>query len=278
MPEWVATSLSYVLSRWERLLFGVVGAAFLFFTFQNLRANNVTAGSALFGMAFFSFFYSNLARFKKFKGLGFEAELWEDKQKEASDLIERLKSIVTVYTHEIVMGSVMRGRFGADSWQKRWDLLDRLTGQHTELGQNIDFSETKHDMDSVFIFDICSDACNVINQDIQRGLNQARAKTQEKYGSPVTDLAGYNRDNEKLRAITFKRDDLFERARTSNIANEMLIEARAARQLLISSFDITVELDDQAIGRLETTAGVAAKRPITVTPELIAWADERLTR
>jgi hypothetical protein len=55
MPEWVTTSLSYVTYRWERLLFGVVGAALLFFAFQNLRANNVTAGSALFGMAFFSF-------------------------------------------------------------------------------------------------------------------------------------------------------------------------------------------------------------------------------
>jgi hypothetical protein len=57
---------------------------------------------------FLQFFYSNLARFKRFKGLGFEAELWEDKQKEAADLIDRLKNVVAIYSREVVMAQVSR--------------------------------------------------------------------------------------------------------------------------------------------------------------------------
>lgn len=64
-------------------------------------------------MAFFSFFYSRLSQFK---GFGFEAELWEDKTKEAEGLIERLKSVVEISTREIVLTKVMQGRWsdGAD--------------------------------------------------------------------------------------------------------------------------------------------------------------------
>jgi hypothetical protein len=137
-----------VLNGWERILFGLVGFACLILCFRALWSGQITAGVALFGMAFFSFFYSNLARFKRFKGLGFEAELWEDKQKEAADLIDRLKGIVSTYTREIVMGNVMRGRRGGgEDWEKRWALFDELTGKHTELGQDIDFSPLKREMD-----------------------------------------------------------------------------------------------------------------------------------
>ena len=72
--------------------------------------------------------------------MGFEAELWEDKQKEAADLIDRLKNIVKVYTHEIVMMKVMAGRWNdGPQWQSRWALYEELVGEHDTLGQKIDF-------------------------------------------------------------------------------------------------------------------------------------------
>ena len=65
----------------------------------------------VFGLGFLSFIYANVARFKRFKGLGFEAELWEDKQKEAADLIERLREVVSIYSREVILGKVRAGRF-----------------------------------------------------------------------------------------------------------------------------------------------------------------------
>lgn len=100
--------MKYLLGNWERLLFGLVGCACLGFGFHFIFEEKITSASAVFAIGFFSFLYSNLARFKRFKGLGFEAELWEDKQKEAADLIDRLKNVVAIYSREVVMAQVSR--------------------------------------------------------------------------------------------------------------------------------------------------------------------------
>jgi len=98
--------------------------------------------------------YSKLTRFKKFKGLGFEAELWEDKQKEAAALIDRLKSIVNIYTRELVMGRVMQGRWGAVyKWADHWRLYDELVMQHSQIGQEIDFSDLRRQVYGLMAYD-----------------------------------------------------------------------------------------------------------------------------
>lgn len=264
----------YLQSSWERVLFGCVGAACLTFTFFFLWNAQITAASAAFAMSFFSFFYSNLARFKKFKGLGFEAELWEDKQKEAAHLIDRL-SVVAVYTREIVMNNVMRGRWGgSESWQKRWSLLDELEGRHTELGQRIDFSDLKHDVESVFIFDICSPLASSVRQSIESAKAEANKAGTARFGSPITDLDGWNTFHEHLRSIISYEDRLFERARTENIAQGILSVATTAQAALRESFSIELSFKDGVIERLEALAALISHRPITITPELVSWADD----
>jgi len=276
MPNWLKHLSRYLVKSWERLLFGLVGAACLVLTFYYLISGNMAAGSALFAMSFFSFFYSNLARFKRFKGLGFEAELWEDKQKEAADLIDRLKGIVAAYTREIVMGNVMRGRWGGNaSWEDRWALFDELTGKHTELGQDIDFSQLKRDVDSAFIFDICLPLSQSLSRVVDEGKRQAREKLRNKYGSPITDSDGYNADLQVLNGIGGSLDNLFERAKTENIAREILDAARNAQQKLADAFAVQVAFEPEAAERLEAMAEIVKQRPISVTPELTAWANQK---
>ena len=54
------------------------------FSIFHLVQQNLAMASASFAMAFVSFIWANISRFKRFKGLGIEAELWEDKKKEAN--------------------------------------------------------------------------------------------------------------------------------------------------------------------------------------------------
>ena len=265
----------YLQSSWERILFGCVGGACLVFTFFFLWNAQITSASAVFAMSFFSFFYANLARFKRFKGLGFEAELWEDKQKEAADLIDRLKNVVAVYTREIVMNNVMRGRWGGKSWQKRWSLLEELEGRHTELGQRIDFSDLKHDVESAFVFDICSPLASAVRQSIEAAKARASEDGTARFGSPISDIDGWNKYIEALRSIKSTEDQLFERARTENIAQVILSLAKSAEAALLDGFAINVSFKDGVIERLGTLATLVSNRPITVTPELISWADDR---
>ena len=276
MPKWIRSSLSYLGASWERILFGLVGAACLVLTFRSLLQNQVPTGAALFGMAFFSFFYANLARFKKFKGLGFEAELWEDKQKEAANLIDRLKSIVSIYTREIVMANVMRGRLtSGETWAKRWQLFDELSGKHSELGQEIDFSDLKRDIDSAFIFDICLPLSASIRRTIDMARSEMANKIHEKFGSPVRDVEGINREINRLNAMQFRFDDLFERAKSENIARYILDTAASAKAKVYEDFDVLLEYKSHVIDRLEAMDKVIANRPIVVTPQLVEWSQWR---
>ena len=262
-------------TRWERYLFGIVGFLFLIFTFRFLLIGQVAATSATFAMAFFAFFYSNLARFKKFKGLGFEAELWEDKQKEAATLIERLKSVVTIYTRETVMNSVMRSRWGgSDSWQKRWDLFDDLRGTHGELGQNIDFSALRSDIDAVFLFDMCAPLESSVARSFDGAKDQLRAMAQQRFGNPVLDVDGFNKFYEKLKALPGLNDNAFHRAKHSNIARDTLDTVDAFKSDLKERFNIDFTITPPVIARLDAIADLADNRPFLVTPELVKWADD----
>ncbi|MHC2215498.1 hypothetical protein [Rhizobium leguminosarum] len=66
-----------ISENWQHVIFAVVGCVALGYSFLFVRDGKVTEASAVFAIAFLSMLYSNLARFKRFKGLGFEAELWE---------------------------------------------------------------------------------------------------------------------------------------------------------------------------------------------------------
>lgn len=266
----------FLANFWERLLFAFVGFASLLFAFRFLSSGDITAASATFAVAFFSFFYSNLARFKRFKGLGFEAELWEDKQKEAEDLIHRLKNVVSIYTREIITNNVMRGRWSSGSaWPERWRLFAELVEKHNELGQEIDFSDLKRKIDGIFLFDVCQPLSTSVRQPIEAAKSEARDKINEEFGNPIKDLEGYNRRVQELNAIRPVLKDLFIRSEKENIAQAILDNAQLAANVLKDSFSINVDYEATTIEKLETVARLHKNRPLDVTPELIAMADEQ---
>lgn len=260
------------------MLFSAVGLFCLFFTLKFVTIGQIASASAAFAMAFFSFFYSNLSRFKKFKGLGFEAELWEEKQKEAEDLIGKLKNIVFIYTREVMMGNIMRGRWGGDNnWAKHWALFDELRHQHAELQQDLDFSSLKNQIDSVFIFDLCSPIGSYVRTSIERAKAEAGQKISEKFGSPVVDIAGHSAAYSVLNDIEASISDLFERSQTDNIAELITEIAKNAKIRLEISFDIVLNFNELAMQRLQDISLKIESRPLLITDEILGWADDRMS-
>jgi hypothetical protein len=76
-------SMKIVLSGLAVLM---LAGGFVLAAFGNTASAGITYGAAVFCLIF-----AFLSRFKRFKGLGIEAELWEQKQEEAAALIDRLK-------------------------------------------------------------------------------------------------------------------------------------------------------------------------------------------
>ena len=74
--------------------------------------NGLTAEAiATYAAGVLALIFAFLARFKKFKGLGIEAELWEDKQEEAADLIEKLKGLTVAVAEPLISISSRMGRW-----------------------------------------------------------------------------------------------------------------------------------------------------------------------
>ncbi|MBS0237091.1 MAG: hypothetical protein JSR89_01555 [Proteobacteria bacterium] len=275
MCKCIKATWRWICGYWERVLFALVGLACLGFSFRYLYYDNITSASATFVVAFFSFIYANLARFKKFKGMGFEAELWEDKQKEAANLIDRLKNVVSIYTRETIINRVMLGRFGGggNSWKGHWALYDNLMNQHGVLGQKIDFSDLKQDLDGIFIFDICSPLSSAVRNSIEEAKSKAVAAMNKEFGSPIKDAAGYNRKCEKLNAVEYDIDDMFERAKHENIAQLILDRAATAEKLLKRDFSIDPVFDPVVLEKLRKIAELHKRRPLEITNDIIALAD-----
>jgi hypothetical protein len=236
---------------------------------------SIASATATFAMSFLSFVYSNMTRFKRFKGLGFEAELWEDKQKEAAELIERLKSIVSVYTEEIVMGKVKHGRWSdGDGWQARWDLYDKLVEHHNALGQEIDFSGLKREVDLYFVYDIVSQLSHKYELVIHKSKAAARSIIDKKLGPPLNDSKNQSQRLEQLREIKERPSDLFEIGHNGDAAAHVLRWGKEASEKLKKYFDVDLELDPEDTRNLELVSQHYSSRPIKVTSELIALADQ----
>lgn len=267
------------LSWLERAFFVLFGLACFGLGITRILQSDVGASATLFAFGFLSFLYSNVTRFKRFKGLGFEAELWEDKQKEAEDLIERLKNVVTIYTREIVMGQVMAGRWvGTSKWRERFKLFDELVTQHDQLGQKIDFSDLKSRIQKIMIFDGCSQAGNELRLAVSKANGYLSRTVQSKFGSPIRDTEGYNEEIAKLREITFDNSDLFERVQSENIGQSLLASFREAKDKAQEYFGYTIEEPTNAIDDLEYLSALYERVPFETTEAVINTVDEIIDR
>lgn len=260
----------FLATRWEQIFFGLVGFAFLAFSFYSLWSGDMAGASATFAMAFFSFIYSNISRFKRFKGLGFEAELWEDKQKEAAELIDRLKAVVSVYTREVILGKVMSGRWGdGANWHEHWALYDELIARHAELGQDIDFTDTKRRLDGIFIFDAVAKKMEQVRKPIWEGKEKARKVIEKEHPQPIKDAAAYGNRNRDLNNIRDQIRDAFEISQKDDLAQHVVKFAEEAKTKLKDGFGIQIEYDPKVIEELNEISRLYQAGPLTITDDLI---------
>jgi len=261
---------------WERLFFAALGVTLITYAAILMIMDDVGRASAIFGIGFLSVIYSNLSRFKKFKGLGFEAELWEDKQKEAAQLIDRLKNVVSIYTREIIINKVMQGRMGGGAdWKAHWKLFDELVNQHDSLGQKIDFEPLRRRLESIFIFDVCCRIGGPLGGAFQQAKAKARRKIDAKFGQPVSDPSGFDKEIALLNNINLDDQDQFIRSENENIAKRLYDSAISGSQMLKTVFDVDVEFPGKSLDKLKHVSELYENRPIVFTDELLSWSKEK---
>lgn len=173
------------------------------------------------------------------------------------------------------MAQVMRGRLssGAD-WKANWALFDELVGQHDALGQKIDFSSLKREIDQVFLFDMSHHLGSALRKTIETARTAARKLIDAEFGNPVRDNEGHNVRWAQFREITFETKDLYQR-RQENLAQDLLDQAEKAKAAFKRDFGIDVDYDADVLRELANVSNWYGGQPLLVTGEMIGVAEGR---
>lgn len=267
----------WLLRNWERIIFSITGLILIGCSFHLIYNDKITNAAVVFGLGFLSFIYANLSRFKRFKGLGFEGELWEDKQREAADLIDRLKSVVSIYTHELVLSKVVGGRWVDEvDWEGHWRLYDDLTSQHAALGQKIDFTSLKKRMDDYFLCDLTNQQRWAVSHALTVAKQTAIENASE--GLDIHTPQGLELYNARTLLISSLPDtipELTKKISTINVADSVLKIWTSVSEKLSNDFQIVPQIDQKHLTRLEALSELHKNRPLVITPLLFDWMRER---
>ena len=117
MTRWSFLMRRITFDNFLRLATSVVG---LYLTYRGLQlaSSDMHAPSlACFGFGFLFVAFSHMSQFKRFKGFGFEAELWEEKQKEAGQLIDALTKSMVLMSEQLVFTATHIGQFGGPKYK-----------------------------------------------------------------------------------------------------------------------------------------------------------------
>lgn len=261
---------------WERIALFGFGAVFLLLSIAKVYENRVVEAGGVAVIALMCLAFANLTRFKHFKGLGFEGELWEDKQQEASELIDRIKNVVAINTREMLLTSVKSGRWGVTStWRERWKLYNDLVRDHSDLDKKLDFSDVKRQMDSYFIFDIYM-RMDGVGRAFADARSEAEGALKREFGAVAKDPDAYGKRLAQLREIKFRLDDPFAIVSNGgNLGAAVIDMIHDTMRKLKDGFGTELKMDAEDLKRLQKLAEVGANRPVQVTEELISWADAR---
>jgi len=269
----INTSREFIVEHWERAIFCFVGLIFLVASINLLLQTNVPYAAASVGIAVLCFLYGNASRFKRFKGFGIEAEMWEETKKEAEDLISRLKTVIEIYSTEILLHAVTKNRFESGSnWPHILQLYQDLSNQHDVLGHDIDISKIKTTIEDYFLLDICTESCTQIRHKIIMGKEKAMGSLdhsrQDEEGATI-----YRSKRKSIQSISPEPEDWLLLSSNNTLADEAIRVWQSAKERLMAEHQVEIEIDQRYLDRLHFASTLYKKRPLDITPDLLPLAD-----
>jgi hypothetical protein len=90
-------------------------------------SDRAAAAAPLLGFGFLFVVLLLLAKFKRFKGFGFEAEMWEEKQEEAAVLVERLTLLSATISQQVALIAAKLGLWSSGlTFKETMELLEQM--------------------------------------------------------------------------------------------------------------------------------------------------------
>ena len=179
--------------KWYKSLLAIMGVAFLLVGACLAVRHEPSGAVATYGVGFLLILIALMSRFRRFKGLGFEAELWEETQEEAANLIHQFKILTALIGRQLLLLSVMQGRLDGPTRKSIFDLMAQIEGIMQAAGlEGHEIESAKEPIFRYTAIDMASPIVDSINERLMARMKEYDDALKARFGSPVTDLVGYN--------------------------------------------------------------------------------------
>ena len=148
--------------------------------------DRTASASVVLGFAILCLVFTFLARFKRFKGFGFEGELWEQKQREAAELIQTMRSYTAGLGRLLITIAARAGRWnGGLSRRELHDAVVNVEGMLRNA--SIGHSETelaKAEFYRITLIDMAHPIYEAVGKAISKAIENI-AKELNKFPQPI---------------------------------------------------------------------------------------------
>lgn len=165
--------------------------------------DRTASGGLLAGLGLLLLAFVQLSRFKRFKGMGFEAELWEAKQEEAEDLINRTRALLAILSGAMLRSAPRMGRWMVGF--ERRELLDLVTNVETALERAgvppAEIKPMRSEVDRLIAFDLAMKVTKAITLAVRKRAEELTKEMTAKHGPVIHDNVGFGADVERRNAV-----------------------------------------------------------------------------
>lgn len=175
--------------------------------------DKATAATATYGAAVLSLIFAFLPEFKKFKGLGIEAELLDKKIEETDKLLKQLRDITAPIAEMLISSTARAGRWDSGMPRsQKYELMQRIESELKKCGvEDSQLEQAKKDWHYYNTFDLATPIFEKIAEKL-KPIQQERERALSQFKQPITPerMEEHNRlvayRNEVTKEITDLRD------------------------------------------------------------------------
>jgi hypothetical protein len=235
---------------------------------------NVPAATLCAAVGVLLLLLARISQFKRIKGWGFEAEMWEDKQEEAAALIASMRKVAAINSREIVLNAVTSGRWSSGKiWKGIWDLFQELQEIQGGVIDRDSLKKLKKTVDDWFLRDMISKEYGILKTQVSKGCAEARHKLLQQFGNPVVEKEKFMAQSNRLSSLDQFGDDLLALASNRLLSKSIIVWWAEAKDTL-SEFSVSIDADPSVLIRLSKYEVLESLDEVPITAELIKAADD----
>ena len=261
------------MKPFESLFLKLIGFSLIGIAVYQVFMTNIPAATLCAAIGVLLLFLARFSQFKRFKGWGFEAEMWEEKQEEATKLLASMKKIAALNSREIILNAVTSGRFGSGKrWKDTWNLFDEIKEIQGGVIEDSVIKEIKKRVDDWFLRDMISAEYSVIKSQVSEGCEKAMHHLSLKTSGHFAEGDILKDKSDKINSLNQFGGDILALASKRQLSSSILNWWADAKNTF-ANLSVVIDVDPSVLTRLSKYEFLESLSEVPVSADLINAAD-----